>query len=92
MLVLLIILVMKLLFGGVQASKNKHGSATKWFLIETKDAQNSRGLGKGHLKTLSLLPKPTHSSVEPYLSVPSPEFLNCSSFLIKEGHNLCIAA
>ena len=51
MLVLLIILVMKLLFGGVQASKNKHKSATKWFLIETKNAQNSRGLGKGHLKT-----------------------------------------
>ena len=80
MLVPLIILFMKLLFGGVQASKNKHGSATKWFLIETEDAQNSLGFGKEYLKTFSWLPNPNHSSVELCLLLPFPYFLNCSFY------------
>ena len=50
---ILIILVVQLLFGGIQASKEKHGGATKWFLIETEDAQDSQGYGKGHLKTFA---------------------------------------
>jgi hypothetical protein len=65
MFLLLIILVEQLFFGEIQVFKNKHGSATKWFLIETEEAKNSRGLGKGHLKTFSLLPNTIYISVEP---------------------------